>query len=398
VQVELAQPGIPRYFQGDVATGRSMRRVSARLVALCLAVGLCFGVPAEADIREFNTAVNARDYRMASIVAAETWPQLDKSSPEIAVIAREFSWIAMLAGQPAAAQVYARFLMEQGGALPKPDATPAVSRVLYEWSGLAKTPTAESRARLLTALQQRAATPGRDLISVRAAQLLYRRSWEANEWGTAGKAADLGLGLMQQLGREYDLERYDLRRGRIASDFMRTKLPQTYNQMYDLAEEIYGVAVTVTDPATREKFATEFFATTAWGDVIHGGLRDRRGVTDRSGTATRGRISPNDLFFPAPGDASKPRCRVTVASNSRQPEFPNKAQAYGLTGVAVYAVTLAPGGRYSEARLLGSAPHGQFAGAMDKVLPFWRWELDPRTPSGACRMPTAQTLTIQFIP
>ncbi len=372
-----------------------MRRVTARLAALFLG-GLVLSAPAFADIREFNAAVTARDYRMASIVAAETWPQLDKSSPDIAVIAREFSWVAMLAGQPAAAQVYARFLLEQGAALPKPDATPAVSRVLFEWSGLAKTPTAENRARLLTALQQRAASPGRDLISVRAAQLLYRKSWEASEWATAGKAADLALGLMQQLGREYDLERYSLRRGRIASDFMRTRLPQTYNQMYDLAEEIYGVAASIGSPS--DQLATEFFTTTAWGDVIYQGLRDRRNTPDRSGSVTRGRIAPNDLFFPAPGEASKPRCRVTVASNSRQPEFPNRAEAYGLSGVAVYAVTLLPGGRYGEARVLGSAPHTQFAGAMDRVLPYWRWELDSRTPAGSCRMPTAQTLTIQFVP
>jgi hypothetical protein len=361
---------------------------------LCLVGGL-LAAPASADIREFNAAVNARDYRMASIVAAETWPQLDKSSPEIAVIAREFSWVAMLAGQPAAAQVYARFLMEQGRALPKPDATPAVSRVLFEWSALAKTPTAENRARLLTALQQRVASPGKDLISVRAAQLLFRKSWGACVWATAGKASELALNLMQQIGREYDLERYDLRRGRIAADFMRTRLPQTYNQMYDLAEEIYGVASSIGSPS--DQLATEFFTTTAWGDVIFEAVRGR-GLTNRSGTVTRGRISANDLFFPAPGEASRPRCRVTVASSSRQPEFPNQQAAYGLPGVAVYAVTLAPGGRYAEAKLLGSAPHAQFAGAMDKVLPYWRWELDSRTPAGACRMPTAQTLTIQFVP
>ena len=371
-----------------------MRRVAAKLAMLCLVGGL-LAAPASADIREFNAAVNARDYRLASIVAAETWPQLDKSSPQIAVIAREFSWVAMLAGQPAAAQVYARFLTEQGRSLPKPDPTPAVSRVLFEWSALAKTPTAENRARLFTALQQRAASPGKDLISVRAAQLLHRKSWEANEWITTGKAADLALNLMQQLGREYDLERYDLRRGRIASDFMRTKLPQTYNQMYDLAEEIYGVAATISNPS--DQLATQFFTTTARGDVIFEAVRGR-GLTNRSTTVTRGRISANDLFFPAPGEASKPRCRVTLASSSRQPGFPNPQAAYGLTGVAVYAVTLAPGGRYSEARILGSAPNGEFNDAMDKVLPYWRWELDPRTPAGSCRMPTQQTLTIQFQP
>ncbi|HEX5005926.1 MAG TPA: hypothetical protein VFV70_02370, partial [Hyphomonadaceae bacterium] len=350
----------------------------SKIAMLCLVGGLCFAAPASADIREFNSAVNARDYRMASIAAAETWPQLDKSAPDIAIIAREFSWVAMLAGQPAAAQVYARFLTEQGRSLPKPDPTPAVSRVLFEWSALAKTPTAENRARLLTALQQRAASPGKDLISVRAAQLLFSKSWDAGEWATAGKASDMALNLMRQLGREYDLERYDLRRGRIAADFMRTRLPQTYNQMYDLAEEIYGVAASIGSPS--DQLATEFFTTTAWGDVIFEAVRGR-GLTNRSATVTRGRMSANDLFFPAPGQASMPRCRITVASTSRQPGFPNPQAAYGLNGVAVYAVTLAPGGRYSDAKILGSAPNNEFSDAMDKVLPYWRWELDPRTPA-----------------
>ena len=118
--------------------------VHARAVLAAVCVACLTGPHAFADIREFNAAVGSRDYRVASIVAAETWPQLDKSSPSIAVIAREFSWVSMLAGQPAAAQVYARFLTEQGGSLPKPDATPAVSRVLYEWSGLAKAPDRRS--------------------------------------------------------------------------------------------------------------------------------------------------------------------------------------------------------------------------------------------------------------
>jgi hypothetical protein len=368
-------------------------------VALCLVGGLWFAAPAFADIREFNAAVKSRDYRMASIVAAETWPQLDKSSPDIAVIAREFSWVAMLAGQPAAAQVYARFLMEQGGSLPKPDATPLVSRVLFEWSGLAKASTSENRARLLLALQQRAMSPGRDLISIRAAQLLFRKAWEADDWTTAGKAADLALNVMQQVGREYDLERYDLRRGRIAASFMRMQTAESYNAMYDLAEEIYGVAASIPDPAARERLATEFFTTTAWGDVIYTALRgDRRGIADRSSSVTRGRVSPNDMFFPAPGDAALPRCRIATISSSREPEFPNVEMAHGLTGMAVYAVTLSPGGRFGDAKLLGSAPHTQFANAMDRALPTWRWQLDARASQGACRMPNRQILTIQFVP
>jgi hypothetical protein len=377
-----------------------MRRVVFSLAAaLCAVIGLLSAPPASADIREFNAAVMQQDFRAASIVAAETWPQLDKSSPEIAIVAREFGWVAMLADQPAAAQVYARFLREQGSFLPKPDPSPVVSRVLFEWSNLATAVSADGRARLLSVLQQRAGMAGKDLISIRAAQLLFARSWEVDDWTMAGQAADIALKVMAEVGPEYDPVRYQMRRGRIASDFMRTQSAVSYNAMYDLAEEIYGAASARMDQASRQQLAPDFFDTTAWGDVMYAALRgERRGIPDRSGAVTRGRASTNEMFFPAAGDPALPRCGVNVANSSRQPEYPGGSNAKGFNVVAAYAMTLAPGGRYSDARLLGAAPYGLFANALDKVLPYWRWELDGATPAGTCRMPATQILTIHFQP
>src|SRR6185436_14844367 len=64
---------------------------------------------ASADIRAFNTALKSGDYRAASAAAAETWPGLDKAAPDIAVTAREFAWVSMLAGDPGKAQAYSSF-------------------------------------------------------------------------------------------------------------------------------------------------------------------------------------------------------------------------------------------------------------------------------------------------
>ncbi len=376
-----------------------MRRVIFSVMALCAANGLLLAAPAAADIRQFNAAVMQQDFRTASIVAAETWPQLDKSSPDIAVVAREFGWVAMLADQPAAAQVYARFLREHGGALSKPDASPVVSLVLFEWSNLAAAPTRDVRTRLLSALQQRAGMSGKDLISIRAAQLLFARSWEADDWSMAAQAADIALRVTAEVGPEYDAVRYQMRRGRIAADFMRTRSADSYNAMYNLAEEIYAAAAARPDPASRAAFAADFFDTAAWGDVIYGALgSDRRSIADRSGSVTRGHVSTSEMFYPAPGDAALPRCRINVDSTSRQPDYPGGPAARGLNVVAAYAVTLAPGGRFSGVRLLGSAPYGQHATALDEVLPYWRWELDRATPAGTCRVPATHIVTVQFQP
>lgn len=367
--------------------------------AVCLGGGMMSVAPAFADIREFNAAVQQQDFRRASVVAAETWPQLDKSSADIAAIAREFGWIAMLADQPAAAQVYARFLRERGGFLPQPDPSPVVSLVLFEWSNLAAATSVDGRARLLSVLQQRAAMTGKDLISIRAAQLLFARSWEASDWIMAGQAADIALKVMAEVGPDFDPVRYQMRRGRIASDFMQTQSAVSYNAMYDLAEEIYGAVAARPDVESRQQLAADFFDTTAWGEVMYAALRgDRRGIPNRSGAVTRGHVTTSEMFFPAAGDPAVPRCGINVANSSRQPEYPGGSTARGFNVVATYAMTLAPDGRYSSARLLGSAPYGPFANALDKVLSYWRWELDRATPAGACRMPATQIVTIHFQP
>ncbi|MDP3737009.1 MAG: hypothetical protein Q8R02_06445 [Hyphomonadaceae bacterium] len=368
------------------------------LALACVAGLMGFGAPAFADIKAFNQAVRAADFRAASIEAADTWPELDKSAPEIAVVAREFAWVSMLAGQPAAAEVYSRFLVDQGADLPTPDPTPAVSRVLFEWSGLSKTSAPEARYRLLVALQQRAAALGRDLISVRASQLLFTKAWDAGDYVTAGKAADLALNVMTQIGPEYDVERFWMRRGRISASFMKTQSVESYNAVYDLAGEVYGAIATTTDMKVRERFATEYFNTVAWGDVMYTALRgDKRGIPDRGLTVARGRPPMNELLYPAPGDPALARCRISLAKSTRKPDYPSPQLSNGLNGVGVYAVTLSADGRYQKAQLLGSAPHAQFATALDKVLPTWRWELGEGSAAG-CRMPTVQLMTLQFLP
>lgn len=377
-----------------------MRTALCRVgLALACAVGLtASGAPAFADIKSFNQAVRAADFRAASIVAADTWPELDKSAPEIAVVAREFAWVSMLAGQPAAAEVYSRFLVDQGGALPTPDPTPAVSRVLFEWSGLSKTSTAEARTRLLAALERRATASGRDLISVRASQLLFAKAWDAGDYAAAGKAADIALNVMTQIGPEYDVERFWMRRGRISASFLRGQSVESYNAIYDLAEEVYGAISTTTDMKAREKFAAEYFNTVAWGEVMYTALRgDKKGVADRAATVARGRAPMNELLYPAPGDPAAARCRVALSKSTRKPDYPSQQLSKGLPGIGVYAMTLSADGRYQNAQLLGSAPHTQFATALDKVLPTWRWELGEGSAAG-CRMPTVQLMTIQFLP
>lgn len=373
-----------------------MRSKLSAVVAVCVFLA---GVtrPASADIPAFNAAVQAGDYRGASLVAAETWTSIDPASPEAVSIAREFGWIAMLADEPATALVYARFLVEQGQALAHPDATPAVSRVLFDWASLATAVSPQSRSRLMAALNARAAAVGRDLISARAAQVLHVEAWRAGDWKQAGEAAELAIRFIDEVGARQSPVRYAMRRGMATSAFMRAKSPEAYKVMYDVVEELHELVAAMPEGTIRDRLASEYFAAAAWGDVMYSALGTRQPSTpDRRLTAAANRRPVAELLYPAPGDASLPRCRVTLARNFRQPGFPFNARFKDFGGVVVYALSVEPGGAFSEPRLLASAPHDGLAAAVEDVMSSWRWRIDGGAQPPACRMPETHILTFEF--
>lgn len=303
----------------------------------------------------------------------------------------------MLAEEPSAALVYARFLVEQGAQLTHPDPSPAVSRVLLDWASLAAAVSPQRRSQLLASLNARASIAGRDLISVRAAQVLHIEAWRAGDWSQAGTAAELGIRFLDEIGAAQSPARFQLRRGMAAAAFMRAKSPEAYNAVYDVAEELHDMIIATPEGAMRDRLASEYFAAAAWGDAMYSALGSRqRSTPDRRLTAGANRRPIAELLYPAPGDASLPRCRVTLARNFRQPGFPFNTRFKDFGGVAVYALSVEPGGTFSEPRLLVAAPHDGMASAVEDVLGSWRWRIDGGAQPPACRMPETHILTFEF--
>jgi hypothetical protein len=375
-----------------------MIRRTLTLVALALGVGAMAPVSAQADMQAFNSAVEAGDYRGASLVAAEAWPAVDRASPDAVVIAREFGWIAMLADDPSTALGYARFLVEQGQALAHPDPTPAVSRVLFDWASLAMSVSPQTRTRLLASLNTRAAVAGRDLISARAAQVLHTEAWKAGDWAQASQAAQLAIRFLDELGASQSPARFEMRRGMAAAAFMRAKSGEAYNAVYDVVEELHDLIAATPEGSIRDRLATEYFAAAAWGDAMYSALGERgqRNVPDRRATAGANRKAIGELLYPAPGDPSLPRCRIALARNFKQPGFPYQARFKEFGGVVVYALNVEPNGMFSEPRLLVSAPHAGVAEAVEDVINTWRWRIDGGAQPPGCRMPETHILTFEF--
>ncbi len=368
-----------------------------RFMAAAALVSAIGGGAAQADIRSFNAAVQAGDYRGATVVAGQTWPTVDRASPTAALVAREFAWIAMLAGEPASALLYSRFLVEQGGTLAHPDSAPAVSRVLHDWASMEAAASPQSRANLMQSLYARATVAGRDLVAPRAAQALFAEAWAAGDWSQAESAALYAIRFLDDLQAGAIAARYEARRGRAMASFMRTKSPDAYNALYDIAGEVHDQIAATPDGATRVRLAIEYYAATAWADAIHGGLGSRqRDVADRRQSLGAGRAPMAELLYPAPGDASLPRCRIVLARGAESPGFPFVTRFKDLAGSVTYAVDVAPSGVLANPRLLSWAPHADFVRATEAVQSSWRWRIDGTAQPPACRMPQIHIVTFEF--
>lgn len=360
-----------------------------------LALTVWAASPAHADMRAFNAAVQAGDYRSALTEADATWATLDQTNA--AVAAREFAWVAMLAGEPNRALAYTRFLVEQGPTLQTPDKSPEVSRVLHAWAGMAAANSAGARAALLTALQARSIVPGRDLISPRAAQSLHSLAWAAGDWPQAEAAAHLATRFLTDLGAAQSPSAFEASRTKAMASYMRSGGMEAYTTLYDNADALYKLIATTPDGFIRDRLASEYFAALAWGDAIYGGLpaTKQRQVSDRRGTVGAGLPAMAELLFPAPGDPALPRCRITLAKTV-SPGFPFVSRFKDFAGQVTYALAVRPDGAFANPRLLAASPSQDFVEATQAVMASWRWKLDPAQSAVSCRMPQVHVLTFAF--
>lgn len=365
-----------------------------KLFALAMLVALA--TPAHADIRAFNAAVQSGDYNAALAEADATWPSLDQSNAAIA--AREFAWVAMLAGEPARALAYSRFLVEQGATLATPDKSPEVSRVLHAWASLGVAGSPAARTSLLTALQARTSIANRDLISPRAAQALHDEAWAAGDWPQAEAAAHLAVRFLDDLGAKWSPARYEARRTEAMASFMRTKSSDAYTTLYDAVAELHELIATTPAGPIRDRLASEYFAALAWGDAVYSALpaSRQRQIPDRRNTVGAGRPAMVDLIFPAPGDPALPRCRITMAKTAASPGFPFVSRFKDFGGVVIYALDVAPNGTFANPRVMAAAPHPDFVEATNDVMSSWRWKLDASQTPSTCRMPQVHILTFAF--
>jgi hypothetical protein len=248
----------------------------------------------------------------------------------------------------------------------------------------------------MQSLYMRATVVGRDLVAPRAAQALFAEAWAAGDWAQAESAAMYAIRFLDDLGAGRIAARFEARRGAAMSSFMRTKSPDAYNALYDIAGEVHDQIAATSDGAGRARLAIEYYAATAWADAIYGGLGSRkRDVVDRRTSMNTGRAPMTELLYPAPGDASLPRCRIVLA-RADSAGFPFVSRFKDLAGSVTYAVEVAPNGVLANPRLLAWAPHADFVRATETGQSSWRWRIEGAVQPPACRQPKVHIVTFEY--
>jgi hypothetical protein len=351
--------------------------------------------PASADIAAFNAAVKVGDYRAASAAAAQTWPTLDKAAPDIAIVAREFAWASMLAGDPRGAQVYSSFLVTTPPATAPKEYLPVVGKVLDAWAKFAVSSTSETRTALNNALIDRAAIAATDLISVRAAQALFYDDWDKGRWKEASAVGWSASAILRNYGKGLADAAYSLEMGTLAARFADQPTGQLAISLRQLSERVLTDALATTEPLLKERLAHVFYNTNAWAVVAERMMaqQDKRfQPAPRSDNLRRA----SRLLSPAPGDPALPECAVAREASSKQPEYPTGTTFKDWPGFATYRLTLSGNSRFSEIRLMGAAPHSDFAQAVDKVTEDWRWTFRDAVRPPQCRMPEYYFVEFEF--
>ena len=388
-----------------------MGRISFRRVVVVLCAGLLLVTPASAGIREYNAAVKAGDYAMAAAEAESIWAVLDKTLPEAVATAREFAWTSMLAGEPAKAMVYARWLVEEGAKAPTPDDDPLLSKILLLWSGLGNEPSKDQRAELSTTLSSWSAAnttlPSR-VAAVAAAQL-YGKAWQAGDWKDAERDAVIAERLAGRLGAEgLVIEQRAMLDG-AAANFMDTRKADGYMRIADGWEKLVarigpprpgkGLDLGNLEPVYWRGLAW-MTAMSAYFRVgndarLSGPAYKRQGelIEARSKTI-QGRCGAAPCA-PAPLPPGQlPQCNATW-KQSPPLRYPSTAVWKGMVGATILRLTVDDAGKVTDLKVLAAVPSETFPEPTMKAVRQWTLQ---RAPNGKapCTLAGERELTVEF--
>lgn len=348
-----------------------MTRTSRKLASLCLAAtlavtgaGVAFG-----DIKGFNAAVKAGDYRTAAMEAKTAWAEWDRSDPDTATVAREFGFASYVSGDFAAARDYGIFLRDSGKSLETPDSQPASSAVLLAAANFRLGATEATRGALFDALKAREAQAGVDNISVLGAEALYKHDWGKSDWAKASESAGLAWRLLERAGAQLGLRALDARAAAATAGFFSGPDKLDYDNIVDAHDAVVAAIDASDAPAKRLAFAPLKYQLEAWSMSMYNYFDSGQ----QTGTSIPIRVRERTLKTPE--QAVFPEAALTgdqcdnLEADFPGLRYPQSAMYQNMVGTVIMKLEINDAGRVTGWETLAAVPARHFSEAVEKALP-----------------------------
>ena len=337
------------------------QRVKLRKIATAAVVAVLMCGTAWADIRAFNAAMQVKDYKQATAEAASTWASLDKTRPDLAVIAREFGMAAYLAGDYAAARSYGEAAVAKGETVNEGKSEKIASEVLLRISEHQLTPSDATRDKLFAALQASATLPGIDLLSYLGATAMVSYDIEQGHWRSARTSAGLAEKLTGQGGQGYASSNLQFAMIAAVSAFSLKRDVAAFERVDAVYARIVGAINTAPTAERAAGLVQTYWDLYAWGTSAETFLAENRQFK-----LYKARVGPDPVIdYTTPGGKLIARqdpnaCIAVVADGSPRPIFPPYAAMKGMIGAVILKLDIAADGRVLDADVLAAAPARYF--------------------------------------
>jgi TonB family protein len=364
--------------------GNCMQKVGL-FCALALAFGaLLIAGTAAADIKSFNAAMKAKDYKAAAAEAATTWPTLDKSRKDLAVIAREFGFAAYLSGDFAGAKIYGEAALTASRAQGEAPELQMGSETLTRLAEHRMAPSEATRDKMYAVLAARTEHPGVDLVSYFAADEALAFDFKRGDWKDAMASAGVGSKLSGNGGAFYLVQhlRFDLFAS--VARYMIDKEQPAYDDLDVLHQRVIDAINAAESDEAAKPLETVYWDIRAWREALGNHLAGRRKlkVPEAAAPHEMRMRSVNDraVRLLDLGAEDKP-CQLTI-DMKRNPQYPKSALYKGLIGVVILRVDVDAQGKSLKPEILGAVPDKIFGDAVMRSvkdlrhLPGEKWGPD----------------------
>lgn len=363
-------------------------------VAVCVAA-LMMALPASADIKTFNGHVTAGNYKAAAAEAAATWPTLDKSRKDIALIAREFGFAAFVAKDFAAARTFAQAALDAEANDPAAAQSRTASMILLRLAEHRAAPTQQTRDNLLAAETARGAFPGIDNISYLGLDSVVAFDFEKGAWKNAQATTELAMRMSFDGGAPFLIYHRRFALFNAVASYMVKEDVLVYDKLQKLKDAMIADINAAPSDESAMTHVAFYWEVSAWANSIGTHLVGERKMEwpDREDQKYP---KPTERMMRLLSSTDPDAACVSQIDMRKKPSYPSSALYKRLIGTVIIQVEVDEKGQAKNGKILASVPEQYFGEPVMKSVPDIRYKPGPKWNSSCSLAEKSRIVTFQF--